>query len=342
MLQKEISFFKGHLSAVNNEARLKEEIKNLKTKMNEMHANYTNRQMQLLQQTVEKMKTRIKWNRNKDLKAPSIELVNSRDIRTQDVQVIVLVTSHIGHKNRRDSIRMNWKDSSKFAKKLQRNYNDKATYKVYFMTSYLQSEIERARTESNLHKDMLIMNRTEDYWDLSRKFMFGFLWSLENCKFDYLLKTDDDVFVNIPNLFKLIHKDPFVLKHKDRLYAGNMYVNFGPHRNHTSKWFVSKEEWAPEKYPPFAPGMAIILSRLVIEKMVPYFDWVKPFKLEDVYVGMLVNKANVSGLGIRKQVGLEFYDIQNRKYCSYSSTVIAFHKVINSNCMTSLTNQSMK
>ena len=87
------------------------------------------------------------------------------------------------------------------------------------MTSYLQSEIERARTESNLHKDMLIMNRTEDYWDLSRKFMFGFLWSLENCKFDYLLKTDDDVFVNIPNLFKLIHKDPFVLKHKVCLYV---------------------------------------------------------------------------------------------------------------------------
>ena len=152
--------------------------------------------MQILK-TVEQLENPAKWNRYKNLKPPNIELVNSKDIEAKDAQVIILVTSHISHRKTRDSIRMNWGDSSKFANHLQRNYDDKATYKVYFMTGYLQSEIEKARSESSLHKDMLIMNRTEDYWDLSRRVMFGFLWSLGNCKYEHLLKVDDDVFVNM-------------------------------------------------------------------------------------------------------------------------------------------------
>ncbi|XP_066930767.1 beta-1,3-galactosyltransferase 5-like [Clytia hemisphaerica] len=322
--------------------KLRQELKDLKTKLNEQHANYTNK-LKLALKTVEKLKDHVKWNiYGMNRKTPNIELVNSRDIEARDTQIIILVTSHIANKNRRDSIRVNWGDPSKFTKHT-RLYNGEATYKVYFMTGYLQNHIGNASLESTIHKDMLIMNRTENYWDLSRKFMLGFLWSLENCQFDYLLKTDDDVFVNIPTLFKLIHKDPFVLKHKDRLYAGHMYEGLGPHRNNFSKWYVSKEEWAPKNYPPFAPGMAVILSRFVIKKMVPYFDWVKPFKLEDVYIGMLVNYANVSGVGIRKPVGVEFYDnLQDRRYCGYSSRVIAFHKILDNYCMTFLTNNSMK
>uniref|UniRef100_A0A7M6DQR8 Hexosyltransferase n=1 Tax=Clytia hemisphaerica TaxID=252671 RepID=A0A7M6DQR8_9CNID len=121
-----------------------------------------------------------------------------------------------------------------------------------------------------------------------------------------------------------------------------MFMNLGPHRNEKSKWHVPKEEWEPNKYPPFAPGMGVVLSRHVVGKMIPHFDWLKPFRLDDVYIGMLVNKANVTGMGIRKQVGAEFYDnINNRKYCAFPSTrIIAFHKVLENKCMTHLTNRS--
>ena len=329
------------LEAGLNQSRIiqTQQIKYLREEL--AHRNYMNADRQ--KQTSQTLNGSNTLNdKTKKLNSPNIKLVNSKDIEAKDVQVLILVTSHIAHKNRRDSMRTNWGNSSKFAKHLKQNYNDKATYKIYFMTGYLESEIERARSESTLHKDMLIMNRTEDYWDLSRRVMFGFLWSLENGKYEYLLKADDDVFVNIPNLFNLLYKDPFVLKHKDRLFAGNMFINFGPHRNKKSKWYVSVEEWAPTKYPPFAPGMAIILSRFVIEKMVPYFNWVKPFRLDDVYIGMLVNYANVSGIGIRRQKWMEFYDDPHWKKCNFHTTTIVHHHIIDDKCMASLTKKSIR
>ena len=321
-----------------NQSRVLKEIKYLREELAHLNDMIVDKPKQI-SQTLDG--SHILNDKTKDSNTPNIKLVNSKDVGAMNVQVIILVTSHIGHRNRRDSMRTNWGDSSKFAKHLKQNYNEKATYKIYFMTGYLQSEIEKAKNESTLHKDMLITNRTEDYWDFSRRVMFGFLWSLENCKYEYLFKADDDVFVNIPNLFNLLYKDPFVLKHKDRLYAGNMFTNYVPHRSKDSKWYVSREEWAPVRYPPFTTGMAIILSRLVIEKMVPYFNWVKPFRLDDVYVGMLVKHANVPGLGIRKPKWKEFYDDPHCKKCNFHAVTIVQHSIINDTCVASLTKKSI-
>ena len=199
----QLNELRRHLQlSANNEAKIFEKLNFLEGDIKKMNFTIAKRQKEILK--IVRMKSKMA----KDLKTPSIKLVNSNDIEAKNAEILVLVTSHIAHRNRRDSIRVNWGDLCKFAK-YGRQYNSKATYKVYFITGYLQSEIERARIESALHKDMLIMNRTEDYWDLSRRVMFGFLWSLENCKFDYLLKTDDDVFVNIPNLFKWIFVNQF-------------------------------------------------------------------------------------------------------------------------------------
>jgi len=209
------------------------------------------------------------------------------------------------------------------------------------MTGYLEKEIKQAKAESTIFKDMLITNRTEDYWDFSRRVMFGFLWSLENCQFEYLMKADDDVFLNIPNLFQLLYKDPLVLASKEKLYAGSIYIGHGPKREKSNKWYVSKAEWAPRFYPPFATGMGFILSRYVVEKIRPHFNWLKPFRLDDVYVGMLVNRAKIPGLFIRKKKSEnEFAGFNGPKECLYLNGII-YHKVIDNGCMKKLTAKSL-
>ena len=272
---------------------------------------------------------------------PNIKLVNSEDIDTFFGDILILVTSNIEHREQRESIRISWGDSTRF-KNHRRKYNN-TTYKTYFVTGYQQNAIAEAKTESSIYRDMLITNRTEQYWDLSRRLMFGFLWSLKSCSYNYLLKTDDDVFVNIPNLFALIYKDPFVLKHEDRVFAGLIYPKNGPIRDPSSKWYVPREEWAADYYPFFATGMANILSRLVVEKIRPYFDWQNPFRLDDVYVGMLISRAQIPGIGIRvSENKMEFAGFHSGEECDYIESAVTYHKVATSLCMEKLARRSIQ
>ncbi|XP_066926360.1 beta-1,3-galactosyltransferase 5-like [Clytia hemisphaerica] len=274
---------------------------------------------------------------------PSIKLVNSKDIATFRGDILFLVTSGISHKDHRHSIRTNWGDSARFTAHRQK-YGD-ISYKVYFMTGFDSKEISNARVESVKFKDMLITNRTEHYFDLGRRVMLGLSWSVEHCRFKYLMKADDDVFIHIPNLFKLVYTDPFMLQHADMLYAGLIYPDIKVNRDKESKWYVSKEEWAEDTYPLYASGMGFILSRLVVEKMRPHFDWVKPFRLDDVYIGMLVNKANVPRIGIRviksRRDENQFLPHNNPRRCIYYAFVIVYHKVIFNQCMEKLTESSL-
>ncbi|XP_066926660.1 beta-1,3-galactosyltransferase 5-like [Clytia hemisphaerica] len=273
---------------------------------------------------------------------PNIKLLNYDDIDPFHGDIMFLVTSHIRFQIRRDSIRSSWGDASRFTKH-RLKYNG-VNYKVYFQTGYLDGAFKAAKLESKIHRDMLISNRTEDYWDLSRRVMLGFIWSLEHCSFEYLIKTDDDVFYNIPNLFQLIYEDPFILAHKDRVFAGSIYqTTRRSSRDLFSKWYVPKEEWPADEYPYFATGMANILSRLVVERMRPHFDWVNPFRLDDVYIGMLVNRADVPRMGIRKikVMNEEFYGKGSAKKCFYLRQSVTQHRVIKKWCMERLTAQSL-
>ena len=269
---------------------------------------------------------------------PNIKVLNANDIYVFKGEILILVTSHIKHRHRRESIRASWGNQTRFVN-YSRKYNN-ARYKVYFITGFLETNFHEAKIESSIYHDLLITDRTENYWDFSRRLMLGFLWTLEHCEFDYLLKADDDVFVNVPNLFKLLYTDPFVLEHKDRLYVGKIYPRNAPQREN-SKWIVSKEEWALDYYPPFATGMGIILSRLILEKMRPHFDWKNPFRLDDVYIGMLVNRANIDRIGIRVDKFDQFSGFNPAGECHYIRQAVIYHKVDGSRCMEHLTKLSI-
>ena len=278
---------------------------------------------------------------------PNIKLLNSADIDIFEGEILILVTSHVKHVGRRNSMRNSWANQTRFIE--HRNKYNNTSYKVYFMTGYLENSIHEAKLESSIFHDLLITNRTEHYWDLSRRVMYGFLWALEYCTFDYLLKADDDIFLNIPNLFKLIYTDPFMLQYKDRIFAGRIALrNSRPIRDPFSKWYVSREEWPLDRYPLFATGMGIILSKIILEKIRSHFDWINPFRLDDVYVGMLVNRANISGIGIRTipshipKITDEFVASHQHSECRYIKQPIIFHKVGHPECMEKLTVKSIQ
>lgn len=72
------------------------------------------------------------------------------------------------------------------------------------------------------------------------------------------LQADDDSYVRVGEVLSRIEQAP---QHK-------MFMGFienpggGPHRNPSSQWYVTVEEWPSERYPPWAHGAGYVLSQV--------------------------------------------------------------------------------
>ncbi|KAJ8563241.1 hypothetical protein K7X08_031693 [Anisodus acutangulus] len=117
-----------------------------------------------------------------------------------------------------------------------------------------------------------------------------------------IMKCDDDTFVRVDAVIKEINKIP-----KNRsLYVGNINYYHKPLRN--GKWAVTYEEWPEEDYPPYANGPGYIMSSDIANFIVSEFDRhkLKLFKMEDVSMGMWVEKFNSSSRPVQYVHSLKF------------------------------------
>ena len=80
--------------------------------------------------------------------------------------------------------------------------------------------MRQVRWESEQYNDIIIGDFNENYYNQTLKVEMGFEWSILYCDFEFLLKCDEDVFVNIPRLLQLL-VSPQMPKRK--LFTG--YVN---------------------------------------------------------------------------------------------------------------------
>ena len=116
----------------------------------------------------------------------------------------------------------------------------------------------------------------------------GFEWAARYCNFSFLLKADDDVFINTPAVVKLLNN---ARTPKEKLYLG--FVHTDPKPEKKGKWRVSKQEYSEKFYPNFCAGPGYILSRDVVISFVNVINTIPKFRIDDVYVGMLAKKAGV-------------------------------------------------
>ncbi|KAL3335573.1 hypothetical protein AABB24_031682 [Solanum stoloniferum] len=117
-----------------------------------------------------------------------------------------------------------------------------------------------------------------------------------------IMKCDDDTFVRVDAVIKEINKIP----ENRSLYVGNINYYHKPLRN--GKWAVTYEEWPEEDYPPYANGPGYIISSAIANFIVSEFDThkLKLFKMEDVSMGMWVEKFNSSSRPVQYVHSLKF------------------------------------
>ena len=199
----------------------------------------------------------------------------------QNYFLLILVSSAPEHLERRNLIRQTWGTDNSISPQ----------WKTYFLISQTRNQTysDSVKTENEVYSDIIRADYYEHYWNQSLKIQMAFEWAARYCKFSFLLKTDDDVLVNTKDLIKFLQRKTTPTR---GLFMGRLHHN--PIVRREGKWNVSYEEYSHTHYPDFCSGAGFVMSYDVIECLVPLFDVMKPYRMDDVYVGMLANRSGVT------------------------------------------------
>lgn len=237
--------------------------------------------------------------------------------------LVLAVMSNTPHFDRREAIRASWSNKTKTISK---------NWCLFFVTGGVDNinVMRNLYVESQLKRDILIVDSFEDYDNnLPKKDMAAFTWAYSHLKFKHLLKCDDDLFIDIDALIALIDTK----RSKKLLYMGN-YWQSGANVSRKGKFAVSKEDYPNFAYPPYCSGGAYVLSKSLIGRIVPLFDWVSPLRIEDAYIGGMVKEAG--GQGVHSN-GF----VMTNEGCAYRSGLVTSHPA-NVICMSKLMMESRK
>lgn len=203
---------------------------------------------------------------------------------TPEDKYIILVHSSCINFNRRKTIRLTWgKDAAK------------KRIKVFFVigTTPHRKTQNILSDEISVCQDLIQGDFEDTYRNLSLKHVMNFRYVLSVCpSIKYLLKIDDDTFVNIPAL-------KVFLDLYDVQYASSNNVICHRREGHPvlreGKWAVSKEEYSGSTYPTHCLGFAIIYPREAISLLYSVSNKRKNFWIDDVFVtGVLAKAAGVN------------------------------------------------
>ena len=141
--------------------------------------------------------------------------------------------------------------------------------------------------ESETHGDILQERFEDSYRNLTIKTMLILKWYNQKCShIPYLLKVDDDVFVNTKNLYKVASQNT-----KADILIGHLHCDAKVVRFKRSKWYISESEYKEETYPPYLNGPGYLMSSSTAQKLFRAAYDVPLFVYEDVYLTGIVARA---------------------------------------------------
>ncbi|KAK2817369.1 hypothetical protein Q5P01_025560 [Channa striata] len=150
---------------------------------------------------------------------------------------------------------------------------------------------EKLKEENLQHHDLIQSNFQDSYHNLTIKTMVMLEWLAAHCaKASYVMKIDSDMFLNVPNLVKLLLDSGTA---KQNYITGLVWWHSPVLRNPFTKFYMPWSVVAEWEYPPYPLGMAYVMSLDLPAKILRVSRQIKPIYIEDAYLGMCLK-----GLGI--------------------------------------------
>ncbi|XP_042313766.1 beta-1,3-galactosyltransferase 5-like [Sceloporus undulatus] len=211
-----------------------------------------------------------------------LQLPHTDCSRNPPFLVILVTSSHVQSKARM-AIRETWGKKTLIA--------NKGIVTYFLLGTALNHDDQIAVTSESLkYGDIIQKDFIDTYYNLTLKTMMGIEWIHKFCpQSSFVMKTDSDVFVNTYYLTELLIKK----NRNTRFFTGFLKLNERPIRTIISKWYVSKEEYPGNTYPPFCSGTGYVFSTDVASRVYNISENVTFVKLEDVFIGLCLAELNI-------------------------------------------------
>ena len=200
-------------------------------------------------------------------------------------EVLFMVHSLHSHNELRRAIRDTWGGAIKnrtWADGRPMNVIAKLVF-VFGLHKMSQME-EELDFESQLNGDVVRGNFIEDYHNLTLKSLLALKWAITYCpRIKYLVKSDDDMVINIPHLYNLlrdVNHERFIMGP----YNGRSKVD------RLFKWSISVSEYPFYYYPPYEAGSAYVISGSLLSTLFNTSEYVPHIYIDDVYITGILGK----------------------------------------------------
>ncbi len=151
---------------------------------------------------------------------------------------------------------------------------------------------QQLEEESRQHRDLLQSNFVDSYFNLTIKTMVIMDWLATRCpQASFSMKVDSDMYINLENLMSLLLSPNTP---RQNYITGYLMWDRPVIRDKNSKWYVAEELYPEPKYPTYLLGMGYVFSNDLPEKIVEASKEVKPFNIEDAYVGACLKQLGVA------------------------------------------------
>uniref|UniRef100_A0A182T2Y9 Hexosyltransferase n=1 Tax=Anopheles maculatus TaxID=74869 RepID=A0A182T2Y9_9DIPT len=177
---------------------------------------------------------------------------------------VILVTSYVGH----DEVRSAHRQAISQQKLLSMGMLRIFSLGVIPPTERLIQQVAIA-AEQRLHGDLIQGNFVEAYRNLTYKHLMSLQWATQHCRgAKYLLKMDDDIVFDpfyIQNYLSDLNQGEEQHTH---LLAGYVFRSKKVIRLQANKWYVSRDEFAADVYPPYLSGWLYIANQKTARALV--------------------------------------------------------------------------
>ncbi|XP_014774687.1 probable serine/threonine-protein kinase ifkA [Octopus bimaculoides] len=214
--------------------------------------------------------------------------LNVEDICHTDVRLVILVESPPSNQESRNAIRKTWGAISQVSS---------SNVRVVFLLGKSNNPHENTLAEHEywLNQDIVQIDFVDAYANLTYKTLSGLHWVNTFCSnAKYVMKTDDDMYVNTPLITKMLLASP-----KSRFLGGYCWGVSTPHRDSSSKWYVPYEMYPSATFPPMCSGTGYIMSQDLVKNIINMSLVIGFFYLEDVYVALCLEKFNIYPVNIQ-------------------------------------------
>ncbi|XP_014663953.1 PREDICTED: beta-1,3-galactosyltransferase brn-like [Priapulus caudatus] len=240
-----------------------------------------------LRSVVAEMREHHRWKQRPPINPHDyrVRISNSDACRNNSLRLLILVKSALDNAERRAAIRRTWGAPREGAAG--------ATRAVFLLGERPGDDAlqRRIAAESAAHGDVVQEEFVDAYYNNTLKTVAGLRWVAEHCaRTRYIMFADDDMYVSPRNALRRL------AAHDDG-DGGTLFVGYrffsAPMRHHSSRWYVSLDEYAFSMYPPYLTAGAFLLSRATAVDMYHGALYTKHFRFDDIFLGIVAKKLGV-------------------------------------------------